>query len=76
MKRARIGITAAAILAVASLAFAQKPDFSGTWTLDEQASGMAAPAGGGAPVVVAVAAAGSAAARLVTAGPSSRAPTR
>jgi hypothetical protein len=49
MKRARIGITAAAILAVASLAFAQKPDFSGTWTLDEQASGMAAPAGGGAP---------------------------
>ena len=49
MKRARIGITAAAVLAVASLALAQgKPDFSGTWTLDEQASGMAA-AGGGAP---------------------------
>jgi hypothetical protein len=48
MKRARIGITAAAVLAVASLALAQaKPDFSGTWTLDEQASGMAA--GGGAP---------------------------
>ncbi len=48
MKRARIGVTAAAIFAVASLAFAQKPDFSGTWALDEQASGMAA-AGGGAP---------------------------
>ena len=48
MKRVRIGITAAAVLAVASLALAQgKPDFSGTWALDEQASGMAA--GGGAP---------------------------
>ena len=50
MKRARIGIIAAAIFAVASVAFAQaKPDFSGTWTLDPEASGMAAPAGGGAP---------------------------
>jgi hypothetical protein len=30
------------------VAFAQKPDFSGTWTLDEAASGAAAaPAGGG-----------------------------
>ena len=47
MKRARTGIIAAAILAVASLAFAQKPDFSGTWTLDPDASGMAA--GGAAP---------------------------
>ncbi len=47
MKRARIGIIAAAIFAVASVAFAQKPDFSGTWTLDPEASGMAAPAGGG-----------------------------
>ena len=48
MKRARIGITAAAVLAVATLAFAQKPDFSGTWTLDEAATGTAgAPAGGG-----------------------------
>jgi hypothetical protein len=45
MKRARIGIIAAAIFAVASVAFAQKPDFSGTWTLDPEASG--APAGGG-----------------------------
>jgi hypothetical protein len=50
MKRARIGILAATIFAVASVAFAQgKPDFSGTWTLDPEASGMAAPAGGGAP---------------------------
>ncbi len=45
MKRARTGLIAAAILAVASVAFAQKPDFSGTWTLDPEASG--APAGGG-----------------------------
>ena len=46
MKRARIGIIATAIFAVAAVAFAQKPDFSGTWTLDPEASGMAA---GGAP---------------------------
>jgi hypothetical protein len=50
MKQARVGIIAAAIFAVASMASAQaKPDFSGTWTLDPAASGMAAPAGGGAP---------------------------
>jgi hypothetical protein len=47
MKRARIGIMAAAVFAVASLAFAQaKPDFSGTWTLDADAM-TAPPAGGG-----------------------------
>src|SRR5688572_8224431 len=45
MKVARIGIIATAVLAVATMAFAQKPDFSGTWTLDAEASG--APAGGG-----------------------------
>ena len=45
MKRARVGIIAAAIFAVASVTYAQKPDFSGTWTLDPEASG--APAGGG-----------------------------
>ena len=45
MKRARIGVIAAAVLAVATMAFAQTPDFSGTWTLDPEASG--APAGGG-----------------------------
>ena len=45
MKLARVGIIATAVLAVAAMAFAQKPDFSGTWTLDEAATG--APAGGG-----------------------------
>jgi hypothetical protein len=48
MKRARIGVIAAAILAVATMAFAQKPDFSGSWTLDPEASGMAAGGAGGA----------------------------
>ena len=46
MKVARAGIIATAILAVATLAWAQKTDFSGTWTLDPEASGAA---GGGAP---------------------------
>jgi hypothetical protein len=45
MKVARVGVTAAAVLAVATMAWAQKPDFTGTWTLDAAASG--APAGGG-----------------------------
>ena len=44
MKLARTGVIAAAVLSIATMAFAQaKPDFSGTWT-PEQA---AAPAGGG-----------------------------
>ena len=42
MKLARMGLIAAAILAVATVAYAQKPDFSGTWTPDQ-----AAAAGGG-----------------------------
>lgn len=42
MKLARVGVIAAAVLAVATLAWAQKPDFSGTWTLDP----ASAPAGG------------------------------
>jgi len=45
MRVARVGIIAAAMLAAATMAWAQKPDFSGTWTLDPAASG--APAGGG-----------------------------
>ncbi len=45
MQRARIGVIAAAALAVATMAFAQKPDFSGTWTPEAPAN--AAPAGGG-----------------------------
>jgi hypothetical protein len=32
MKRARIGMIATAVLAVATVAFAQKADFSGNWT--------------------------------------------
>ena len=50
MKLARVGVIAAAVLAVATLAWAQKTDFSGTWTLDPEASGAApggAPGGGG-----------------------------
>ncbi|MEO8076793.1 MAG: hypothetical protein ABI818_10715 [Acidobacteriota bacterium] len=47
MKRARVGLIGAAIFAVAAVAFAQaKPDFSGTWTIDAEASGMAAPPAG------------------------------
>jgi hypothetical protein len=46
MKRARIGFLAAAVLAVATMAFAQaKPDFSGTWT--PEAAPDAAAGGGG-----------------------------
>lgn len=45
MKLARVGVIAAAIFAVATLAFAQaKPDFSGTWTPDVPADTAA---GGG-----------------------------
>lgn len=45
MKTARIGMVATIVLALATIAAAQKTDFSGTWTIDEAASG--APAGGG-----------------------------
>jgi hypothetical protein len=44
MRVAKVGIIAAAVLAVSSVAFAQKPDFSGMWTPD--AAG-APPAGAG-----------------------------
>src|SRR5262245_52826135 len=43
MKIARVGALVAAILAVTTVASAQKPDFSGTWTLDP----ASAPASGG-----------------------------
>jgi hypothetical protein len=46
MKLARTGIIAAAVLALSSVAFAQKPDFSGTWAPDPAAA-PAPPAGGG-----------------------------
>ena len=39
MKVARTGIIVAAVLAVTTMAYAQKPDFSGTWTLEADASG-------------------------------------
>ena len=45
MKRARIGIIATAVLAVATMAFAQKADFSGSWA--PEVDPAAAPAGGG-----------------------------
>jgi hypothetical protein len=45
MKLARVGVIVAAILAVATAARAQKPDFSGTWILDP-ASARTAGAGG------------------------------
>ena len=45
MKLARIAIVGAAIVAMATVAWAQKPDFSGTWTLDPASA--PAPAGGG-----------------------------
>jgi hypothetical protein len=47
MKLARVGVIAAAVLAVATLAWAQKTDFSGTWTLDAEASGVTPGGGGG-----------------------------
>jgi hypothetical protein len=46
MKRARVGVMAAAILALATVAWARKPDFSGTWTVDP-ANAPAAGGGGG-----------------------------
>jgi hypothetical protein len=45
MKLARTGIMAAAMLAVATVAFAQKPDFSGSWAPEAPAAG--AEGGGG-----------------------------
>lgn len=43
MKLARVGVIAAVLVTVATVASAQKPDFSGTWSLDP----ASAPAGGG-----------------------------
>jgi hypothetical protein len=55
MKRARTAIIATAVLAVATLAFAQaKPDFSGTWTpeADPAAAAGGGGRGGGGPMTV------------------------
>jgi hypothetical protein len=46
MKLVRVGVMAAAVLAVATVASAQKPDFSGTWTLDPASAPPAAGGGG------------------------------
>jgi hypothetical protein len=47
MKLARVGVIATAMLAVATMAWAQKPDFSGTWTLDPASAPAAGGRGGG-----------------------------
>ena len=47
MKRARIGIIATAVLAVATMAFAQKTDFSGSWAPEVDPAAAAAGGGGG-----------------------------
>jgi hypothetical protein len=49
MKRARTGIIATAVLAVATLAFAQAKatDFSGSWAPEADPAAAAPPAGGG-----------------------------
>ena len=59
MKLARTGVLAAAVLSIATMAFAQaKPDFSGTWTPDAPAAGAGGAGQGGrgggmaAPMVV------------------------
>jgi hypothetical protein len=44
----KLGMTAALVVALAVAGYAQKPDFSGTWTPDvDPAAAAAAPAGGG-----------------------------
>jgi hypothetical protein len=50
MKVARVGVIAAVVLVVATIAFAQqqKPDFSGTWTPEPGASGATGGGTGGA----------------------------
>jgi hypothetical protein len=48
MKLAHAGVVAAAILAVATVTAAQKPNFSGTWTLDRAGAPAAGAGGGGA----------------------------
>ena len=53
MKRVRTGILATAVLAVATLAFAQaKPDFSGSWAPEAAADPAAGGRGGGGPMTV------------------------
>lgn len=48
MKLAGTGLVAAAVLSIASVAFAQKADFSGSWTPETPAATAPGAAGGGA----------------------------
>jgi len=43
----KLGLTTALVVALAVAGYAQKPDFSGTWTPEPAADAAAAPAGGG-----------------------------
>ena len=43
----KLGLTAVLVVALAVAGYAQKPDFSGTWTPDVDPAAAAAPAGGG-----------------------------
>jgi hypothetical protein len=43
----KLGLTAALVVALAVAGYAQKPDFSGTWTPDVDPAAAAAAAGGG-----------------------------
>ena len=43
----KLGLTAVLVVALAVAGYAQKPDFSGTWTPEPAADAAAAPAGGG-----------------------------
>src|SRR4051812_49725886 len=45
--RRKLAMTAALVVALAAAGYAQKPDFSGTWTPDVDPAAAAAPAGGG-----------------------------
>ena len=45
--RRKLALTAVLAVALAVVGYAQKPDFSGTWTLDPEASGMTGGGGGG-----------------------------
>jgi hypothetical protein len=51
MKVAKVSIIAAAVLAVATVAYAQKPDFSGSWAPEAAAEGGGG-RGGGGPMTV------------------------
>ena len=47
MKLARTCVMAAAVLSMSTMAFAQQPDFSGTWTIDAASTPAPAPPAGG-----------------------------